>query len=495
MKKLELVLVPFLVLVMSGCATQMKLYPVKLEKQSSMYQKGSKVVISKKKNIIAIKAKEYFFSSERPTLVVSVYNATEQPFDFSTESISATIEGKPIRIFTYQELAKEIEDQRRSAAIAAALAGFSQVLAASTPSTQYHSGTVNSTYTGSGYTGYGTGTYSGYTTTYNPASTLQAQTLANAQMMQNMTLINQSANSSLNELENIILRKETVRPGTWFGGNIKLDRLPVSEDQKEILVGLNIENDVHQFKFIVMKSESQSKENQKNNQTQLNPNRSANKIPERDKSKFDGMSVTGIEQYHSSDKPTKEKKILKTSLEKTLQSPTKDLVAQEGLDEKRQLCINQAGEQVAALEAKDWTHLKRLTKHYIQDCKGIFNSEDLSDEYEILAMAYMRLNNTTATLETCKVCINAYYANAGCHVLMVDALIKHKRFSEAQHETEIAERLIDHLIKDAENEYQRTSYSSEKEMYSSKIEKLKTQKGFLDSLRETFEFTESDLDN
>ena len=157
--------------------------------------------------------------------------------------------------------------------------------------------------------------------------------------------------------------------------------------------------------------------------------------------------------------------------------------AQTASKEKAQQCVTQMGEQTAALVARDWPQLERLAKRYLQDCKGVFGSELYSDAYLHIAIANIQLDDSAAALAASETCIDIFYANSGCHVQKVLALIKLKRFAEALTESEIAEKLVDYLIKRNERDLREASQPVDKELYSSKDDNLKAQKSLLNSIR------------
>lgn len=157
--------------------------------------------------------------------------------------------------------------------------------------------------------------------------------------------------------------------------------------------------------------------------------------------------------------------------------------AQTASKEKAQHCVTQMNERAAAIAAEDWLQLDRLAKRYLQDCKGVFDSENYSNAYLDIASANIRLNNPEAALAASETCIDIFYANSGCHVRKVQALIKLKRFVEARTEFEIAERLVVYLIERNERDLREASTIGDKELYYSKDNYLKAQKSLLNSIR------------
>lgn len=240
-------------LALSGCASTLRVQPVAAPDQQTMYKDGTEAIISKKRSVVTVRPSDNTYTSEqRPTFVVSVLNGTDKPIVFSTEDITASAAGSPLKVFSYDELVAEVENQRKWAAVAAALSGMAQSMSAAQAGNQYTYGSYNTSYYGNrGYSGYGYGTYSAYT--YNPAAAAQAQAAANAQMNQNFENINSSANAALSDLGRKILKKETVLPNEWHGGYVKLQQAPIPETSNSILLRVLLGDEEHSFEFMQTK--------------------------------------------------------------------------------------------------------------------------------------------------------------------------------------------------------------------------------------------------
>lgn len=245
----KIVITFILISLLYGCATTLRFDPIALEGQQELYQEGTKTLISPKKSLVAIRpSTNTYQSNQYPTLVVSVLNGTEKPYNFSTEDIEVDVNNKPIKVFTYDELVAEVKKQRAFAAFAIALSGAAQSMNAASSGYTYHSGTYNSSYYSNyGYSGYGYGSYSGYS--YNPAAALQAQNAANKQMLTNMTALRSQTNQTLNELGSTILKKSTVFPQKIHGGYIKLERIPIDTVVNDVSIKINAGGEVHNFNF------------------------------------------------------------------------------------------------------------------------------------------------------------------------------------------------------------------------------------------------------
>lgn len=249
----KIVSVFILISFLQGCATTLRLNPVAINGQQEIFQEGTKTLISAKNSLVAIRPSTNTYQSvERPTLVVSVSNGTEKPFNFSTEDMEVYVDNNPVKVFTYDELVAEVKKRQAHAAFAAALSGVAQSINAANAGYTYHSGTYNSSYYSNyGYSGHGFGSYSGYS--YNQAAALQAQNAANTQMMMNMAAINSQTNQALDELSSTILKKSTVFPQKIHGGYIKLEKIPVTKEASDVSVKINAGGEIHDFNFQLVK--------------------------------------------------------------------------------------------------------------------------------------------------------------------------------------------------------------------------------------------------
>ena len=201
--------------------------------------------MSAKNSLVTIRPSANTFQSEqRPSLVVSVTNGTDESYNFSSDDIRASVNGQSVKVFTYEELVAEVKSQQAWAILGAALGGAAQSYSAANSGYTY-----NSSYYGSGYGSNRYAPYSGYT--YNSAAVQQAQAAANAQNQANMAAIKTETDTALNRLSSTILRKETVFPKKTFGGYITLDKFPVTDSANEVTLNVSVGGEMHQFKFML----------------------------------------------------------------------------------------------------------------------------------------------------------------------------------------------------------------------------------------------------
>ncbi|PTX98301.1 hypothetical protein DB345_05550 [Spartobacteria bacterium LR76] len=195
--------------VLSGCAHVTLDYPAEI-KPRTVYNSGTPYFAQFGKSLgVEIGLPTERFSSNFPDIqiYVTAMNVGKTPFNFGTENISATVNGKKLRIFTYEELAARERHAAAMMALATGLNAASASLRANMPTTTYGSGT----FSGGGYRNpYGvSGSYSGQTTTYNPA----ASSAASAAIQSNAS--NQIANIAATRDQNIaVLKSEALRTTT-----------------------------------------------------------------------------------------------------------------------------------------------------------------------------------------------------------------------------------------------------------------------------------------
>ncbi|QUS55790.1 hypothetical protein [Pseudovibrio brasiliensis] len=231
---------------LQACASTLSMSPKLQEGQKEVYDSGVATVISKKQNtIVALRpATSTYESTQRPEMIVSVFNRSAKEFNISTQNVKVLVDGKPAKIRTYEELVADVKRQQTMQAIAAAFAGAADSINAANSGYTYHSGST-SVYGNNGYSGYGT--YSGRT--YNAAAANQAQAAASARSQANFTAIRQNAERSLINLSKTILRKTTVMPNGWEGGYIVFEKVEKSQEPHEITFLVETAGEVHEFTF------------------------------------------------------------------------------------------------------------------------------------------------------------------------------------------------------------------------------------------------------
>ena len=207
-----------------GCATaNYSLVPNPNSLQKIVYADGVPMLLSTKQSIVALYPAERTFSAASgPKIAVRVTNKTTQPFEFSTEDISASLRGRNLHVRTYDELVAEqqekIKSANQSAMFAAILGGISAA-----------------------------GGQSSYASANTQA--LAASNVQNARttMSNSMDQVNQ-ANAEISELTKAVLKKQTVYPGKSYGGYVQLESFESPPDSP-IEITVNFAGERHEFGY------------------------------------------------------------------------------------------------------------------------------------------------------------------------------------------------------------------------------------------------------
>ena len=156
-----------------------------------------------------------------------------------------------MRIYSYEELVDEAEDDRNTRLVIAALAGAANSISAA------NAGYVNTTGSYSAYGPYGGSSYGTYSaTTYDPYRAQLAQQSAANQTSANIAAIEADGERSLQALSNTIIKDHTILPGEWYGGSVVLATPPKSDSgAAEYRIGVQVGGEAYTFKVAQAKIE------------------------------------------------------------------------------------------------------------------------------------------------------------------------------------------------------------------------------------------------
>ena len=227
-------------LVLPGCASTLKLSAVPAPDQQVKYSSGSALVVSHKEfSSVVIKVDPLASTVQRKVcLFVGVKNASNQPSVFSSENIHVLADGKPLKVYPYEEMVESIEKQRRVATALTAIGGAMEGMGAySAASTSYQSGTINAP----GYQA----TY--YGSTYDPAAGMQAQAEVNARTSNQLSNINQAAVQKAGAISQVALKKQTVEPGEVYGGTVFFESVGYGSEKRRLVLEVNWNGETHTF--------------------------------------------------------------------------------------------------------------------------------------------------------------------------------------------------------------------------------------------------------
>ncbi len=214
--------------------------------QDSIVRDGVPALISKKRNIVMLKPNtQVLKGNARPAFTVVVRNHGTEPVTLSEASITAIQKGakhQTLKVYRYAELVAEEETKQAVAAFGAALAGAGRAMSASQAGYVHTTGNINT------YGSYGSayGTYSA--TTYDPLRAQIAQQSANAQTTNDFARLRAEGEQNLTNLQQTILKDNTVLPGEWYGGTIILQPpTRASDSPTGYAILVEFDGELHEF--------------------------------------------------------------------------------------------------------------------------------------------------------------------------------------------------------------------------------------------------------
>jgi hypothetical protein len=247
--------------VLAGCASPIRTEPTTLAGQTQIYRDGVPSTISKKRYVVmASPSNTVREGKERMRVVVSVANTSSDPIDISTANFLASVDGKPLKILTYEEIAQEIKSKQAWAAFAVALGGAMQAAAAqqqASYSSTYGtyntrtSGTVNTygarTNNFSNFNANTSGTYTNWT--YDPAAGQAAANAINANTAANMSALRVQGEAALRLAADNLLKRTTVSPNSSYGGQLVVGDFDVPVTGATLELVARIDGETHTFQF------------------------------------------------------------------------------------------------------------------------------------------------------------------------------------------------------------------------------------------------------
>jgi hypothetical protein len=227
-----------------GCASHEVASFQPLAGQQSIVRDGQPALVSRTKNSIVLirPASRQFVSGSRPVFVVGIFNLSPAPLEFRVADIQATQfvnqQEVQLKVFTYDEL---VQEERNRQVVAALLTG---VAAGANAYSASHAGYYNSTSTVS--TPHGT--FQVNTTGYSPTANAIAQANASAQNEAMISATIEQGQQNLANLEQGVIKDNTMLPGEWYGGQVHLQPLASGDSSgspKTYSISLLIGQDRH----------------------------------------------------------------------------------------------------------------------------------------------------------------------------------------------------------------------------------------------------------
>jgi hypothetical protein len=228
---------------LSGCATNEVVRFQPKPDQQALMRDGQAALVSRRKNSIVLvrAASREFQAGERPVFVVGINNLSRGPLEFRLANVQATQiangQRTQLKVFTYEELVEEERNRQIAEALIVGLAAGANAASAS------QAGNFRTTTTVVGPHGPTTFT----TTGFNPAAAAAAQTNAAAQNEAMISATIAQGQADLANLEQSIIKDNTLLPGEWYGGQLQLQPLAQSDGIKTYKIVLTIGADRHEI--------------------------------------------------------------------------------------------------------------------------------------------------------------------------------------------------------------------------------------------------------
>lgn len=235
-QKIAIALSILIIFFFSGCS-QLQISPA--PDQNTIYKQGQGCVIPLNKKgekvgigVVGVGA----YPGGRATFIVYFHNHTKNSINFGLENILATDQtNKRIRIFTPQEITRQIRMQAIAQAMAIGLSAGCQSFAASQSSYTTYSGSYSGNANYNAYNSYGhpmgslqsyqNGSVNGTVTTYNPAQAAMANQSIQANMMNQMAMVGNQLQGQLG-IAHQMLATTTVPPDGRYSGLIIVNQSP-----------------------------------------------------------------------------------------------------------------------------------------------------------------------------------------------------------------------------------------------------------------------------
>lgn len=233
------------VALLAGCATQVRTSPQPLPDQRVKYHDGTPMVFSYGRTLVAVSPSNPLRSgTERPRFVVTVGNATDEPFDFDSTNITASLNGRALAVFTFEEVAAEI---RKRDAISAALTAFGGALESAGARQQGSRSSFSGSYQSNGSGG---STYGAYTGTIRNSSAGQAAAAeVDARTDARVAAIRSEGESAVQTAARTMLKRTTIEPRKAHTGEIVIASFDVPPEGGALEIKVTISGEVHRFSF------------------------------------------------------------------------------------------------------------------------------------------------------------------------------------------------------------------------------------------------------
>lgn len=213
------------------------------------YQQGQAILYQNRASEVLLGlAKPDFKPGDPPAMLLVVRNNSPAPFLLAPSSLSVTADGRPVRVYTYEELKTGIDKQASRKSFWNGLAAGMSSMSANSPTT---SKTTGSYTIRDNYGNQAGGDYTATTVTDDPAATAARRGEINNQAAATRREI-QATNATQIQGLSSILRENTLAPGAVAGGVVKLHPEDL-KDAQAVSITVQAGDEAYEFPLEVLK--------------------------------------------------------------------------------------------------------------------------------------------------------------------------------------------------------------------------------------------------
>lgn len=190
----------------------------------------------------AVQVRPLGFDHNDTVFAVSVFNAGSDPANIALEDIHATANDAPIRIWTGQDLARQAKNRAMWAQLGIAFLTAGASALAASERTTYHS-RLSTPY----------GSYSLRSSYPSLAGQLRAYDIASDGAF-GMALVQQRLDLALQNIDNSVVQRTTVDPGTAYGAIVVVDKIDYGRAPLELKLTVDWNGERYPFTFLLTKT-------------------------------------------------------------------------------------------------------------------------------------------------------------------------------------------------------------------------------------------------
>jgi hypothetical protein len=199
---------------LAGCVTKSETVQFRTSnpQQQAMMRDGQPAIVSRQKTSLVLvrPASRQLQANGRPVFVVGINNLSRGPIDFRVAEVEANqrvgASEYPMQVVTFEMLQQEEKNRQVASVILVGVAGAANAYGASR----------------AGYGSYGrSGTF------YSPTAAAIAQNNAAAQNEAMFAATIERGQQNMAQLEQSVIKDNTLMPGEWYGGQLHLARRPI----------------------------------------------------------------------------------------------------------------------------------------------------------------------------------------------------------------------------------------------------------------------------